>query len=1014
MKFVFVLILFFLFLHNQHVNAQNSVIKGKVTYSGDGAAIQGVSVVSKGSGYGTITNINGEYQLEVPQNSKSLVFSFVGMKTQEIPISSNTISVSLKTDYVGIDEIVALGYAEKGKNKITGSSFQVKGSRVANIPVTSVDQALQGKVPGLVVSTPSGTPGTIQDIRIRGVGSITASNNPLFVIDGVPVIHDNLTGESVRSSISALSALKSSDIESITILKDASATSAYGARGSNGVIVITTKKGSFGKTRFSASSSVGFQNNATEGYQVLNGLQREELMLEAVHNTFGVPVDQAYNFIIEKNLTNSLKTWVETYNRKEGNWNELLKNENALVQNYEISASGGDTASAYFASLGYNKTEATVMGGGFQRISGKFNFQHNFSKKVKFSANMMVSNTKQDAFLEQNIYFGNQNATRYFISPWDQPFLADGVTLNTATTSSYYNTLYTLENDIYTNDLTRGMLNSFIEWEIIKNLVFKSVYAGDYNVVAFHSYQNRVHGDGKAKGGTAIQSVTRNYNWVSQNSFDYKLILDRHNLAFKALIEYQQNNYNFLSGSGEKFTADGLYYLSAASSNLDANAGFNDWKNMSYLGMVNYNFADKYIAELTYRYEGSSLFAPDNRFGNFWSAGAAWNISEEDFLNELKFIDNLRLRASYGLSGSSAIGINQYQTLLGYDKSYANEGAVYPKQIGNPDLTWEKNKNFDIGIDYAFFDGRLKGSAAYFNKNTYDLLQMVPLSRTMGHESMMMNLGSMLNKGFEAFVQGDIVRSGDFNINIGVNIATVNNKVTQLAKDAAGNDINIEDRLRKVAVGQPVYAWYLRKWAGVNPENGNAQWYINGKDGEVTENYYAAKKEWQGESAIPKLTAGVLTHVDFKGFFAEVNLYYAGGHKVYEDFSFLTHHTGFYSFSLFNGVDNLMDRWQKPGDITNVPKVLYGVKDDSRESTKFLFEGDYLRLKDLVFGYRIPAKLSGIIGCENMTLSIRGTNLFTVAKDNGLMYDPEVGADGLTRMTTPPVKSVVFGVNLNF
>jgi TonB-dependent starch-binding outer membrane protein SusC len=228
-------------------------------------------VVSKGSGYGTITNINGEYQLEVPQNSKSLVFSFVGMKTQEIPISSNTINVSLKTDYVGIDEIVALGYADKGKNEITGSSFSVKGSGIANIPVTSVDQALQGKVPGLVVSAPSGTPGTMQDIRIRGVGSITASNNPLFVVDGIPVINDNFTGESVRSSISPLSALKSSDIESITILKDASATSAYGARGSNGVIVITTKKGSFGKTRFSASSSVGFQNNATEGYQVLNG-----------------------------------------------------------------------------------------------------------------------------------------------------------------------------------------------------------------------------------------------------------------------------------------------------------------------------------------------------------------------------------------------------------------------------------------------------------------------------------------------------------------------------------------------------------------------------------------------------------------------------------------------------------------------------------------------------------------------------------------------------------------------
>jgi TonB-linked SusC/RagA family outer membrane protein len=864
------------------------------------------------------------------------------------------------------------------------------------------------------VSAPSGTPGTMQDIRIRGVGSITASNQPLFVIDGVPVVNPDFSGEVQRSTFSALSFLNSDDIETITVLKDASATSAYGARGSNGVIVISTKKGSFGKTRFSLSSSVGFQNYATEGMTMLNGAQREELMLEAVHNTFNVPVDKAYNFLIDNKINYSLKTWAETYNRKEGNWDELLLNKNALVQNYDVSASGGDEVSNFYASLGYNNTEATVKGGEFSRISGKFNYQRHFTENVKFAANMMVSNTKQDAFLEQSAYFGNPNATRYMMSPWEQPFLADGVTLNTATTASYFNTLYTLENDIYQNEFTRGMMNSFIEWEIIDNFIFKSVYAGDYNVAAFHSYQNRVHGDGKAKGGIAIQSVNRNYNWVSQNSFDYKYVLNDHNIGLKVLMEYQENNNDFLFGSGEKFPADGLFYLSSASSNADANAAFTDWKNLSYLGMANYNFSKKYIADVTYRYEGSSLFAPDNRFGHFWSAGAAWNISEEGFLSEIKSIDNLRLRASYGLSGSSAIGINQYQALLGYDKGYANEGAVYPKQIGNPDLTWEKNKNFDIGIDYAFFNGRLTGSAAYYNKNTYDLLQMVPVSRTMGHESMMMNVGSMVNKGFEFVVQSDIIRSSEFNLNIALNLATVNNEVTGLAKDASGNEIGIENLTRKVAVGHPVYGWNMRKWAGVNPENGNAQWYKNGVDGEVTESYYIAKKEWQGESAIPKFTGGILTHADYKGFYLDVNLWFAGGHKVYQDLSFLTHHTGIYSFSLFNGVDELMKRWQKPGDITEVPKVWYGTRDDSRESTLFLFEGDYFRVKDLVFGYRIPAKYTRKIGFENVDVNARGTNLFTFVKDDGLMYDPEVGADGLTRFTTPPVKSVVFGINLNF
>ncbi len=1014
MKYVLTVLLFLLIFGIFNINAQDKNIEGRVLYSEDGKGLEGVSVFAKGTSIGTITNAEGTFHLDIPQDCKTLIFSFVGMITEEVPISSNIINVNLKPDYIGISEVVATGYSVKGKNEITGSPFQVNGKNIENVPVTSFDQALQGKVPGLVVSTPSGTPGTMQDIRIRGVGSITALNNPLIVVDGVPVINPDFTGEVQRSSFGVLSSINSKDIESITVLKDASATSAYGARGSNGVIVITTKKGIPGKTKFNVNSSVGFQNNATEGWSVLSGSQREELMLEAVHNTYNVPVDDAYDFLIEKGITNSLKNWRELKKSKEANWGELLKNKNALFQNYNISASGGDAVSTFFASLGYNKTEATVVGGEFQRISGKFNFKRDFSGKVKFSVNSMVSNTRQDAFLEQSSYFGNPNATKYLMSPWEQPYLDDGVSLNTSTTSSFFNTLYTLENDVYKNDLSRGMVNSYVEWEITHNLVLKTLYAGDYNVAAFNGFQNRVHGDGKAKNGSAFQSVARNFNWVNQNSLDYMRSIGKNNLAFKILTEYQQNNNNILSGSGENFPADGLVYLSAASANIDANASFADWKNMSYLAMFNYNFSDKYIADFTYRYEGSSLFAPGNRFGNFWSVGGAWNLREENFMKEIRQIDYLRLRGSYGLSGSSAIAINQYQSLLAYDKSYADEGAIYPRQIGNTDLTWEKNKNFDMGVDYAFFEGRLKGSFAWYNKKTYDLLQLVPVTRTMGHESIMMNSGSMINKGFEAVISGDVVRSGDFNINVSFNISTVDNEVAQLALDAMGNDISIEDRLRKVAVGHPVYGWYMRKWAGVNPENGSAQWYINGKDGELTENYYAAKKEWQGGSAIPKITGGILTHIDYKGFFADINFYFASGHKVYEDFSFITHHSGIYSFSLFNGVDELMERWQKPGDITNVPKVRYGTSDDSRESTRFLFDGDYMRVKDVVFGYNLHEKLSNKIGCDNIAFLVRGTNLFTFVKDNGLKFDPEVGANGLTRMTTPPVKSIVFGVNLNF
>ncbi|MGE0020526.1 MAG: SusC/RagA family TonB-linked outer membrane protein [Draconibacterium sp.] len=994
--------------------SQNNLITGKVSDNSGKTRIAGVTVQIKGTQTGTVTGSNGEFQVKSVQANPVLVFSYVGMKTKEVVADKDYLEVILEPDRIGIDEVVAIGYQSRARKTITGSAYQLDGNQIAEIPVTSFDRALQGKIPGLVVSTPSGTPGTMQDIRIRGVGSILASNQPLFVINGVPVINTDFTGEPQRSTLGLLASLNIQDIQSVTVLKDASATSAFGARGSNGVIVITTKNGSYGKTRFSVNSSVGFQNNATDGLKVLNGVQREELMLEAVHNTFDVPLNEAYDFIIKNNLTTTLKTWVETYNRNESNWKDLLTNKNAIVQNYSISASGSDSDSRYYASLGYNNTESTVIENDFSRISGRLGYQQNFTPGILFSANIMVSNTKQDAILEQSAYFGNPGSTRYLMSPWEQAYLADGKTINTTTTSSFYNTLYLMNNDLYENDLTRGLLSTSLEWKITNQLLFKTLYSGDYNIAAFHGYQNRVHGDGKPKGGSATQSVIRNYNWVSQNSIDYLLLTGKNSLTFKMLLEYQENRNNSLSGSGEKFPAEGLIYLSSTSSNLDANATYFNWKNLSYLGMVNYNFKDKYIVDLTFRNEGSSLFAPGMRHGNFWSAGAAWNISEEKFMSGIRNLNVLHLRVSHGLSGNSAIGVNQYQALLSYDKGYAGEGAVYPKQIGNPELTWEKNRNFDMGFDYSFFDGRLKGFGSWYHRYTFDLLQMVPLSHTTGHEAMLMNIGSLVNRGFEGEVTAELVKSGNFSFSAGVNFATVENEVKELAQDAAGNEISIENATRKVATGHPLYGWYMRKWAGVNPENGKPQWFVNSIDGEVTENYNAAKKEWQGESAIPKVIAALTTHTEYSNFYIDLNFYYAGGHKIYEDLSILTHHSGYYTFVFYNGTEKLMDRWQNPGDVTDIPKVVYGASDDSKESTRFLLDGDYIRMKDLVLGYRVPDKAVKKIGFENINVYLRGTNLLTFAKEKNLEYDPETGADGMTRFTTPPVKSIVFGINLNF
>lgn len=1010
-----------LLLTSYLVIGQTVQITGTVTSAEDGLVVPGVTVTVKGTTVGAITDVSGRYSLSAPAGSTTLVFSYVGMKRTEVEIAGRTVvNATLESDILAMGEVVVLGYATRSKNELTGSTVQLSGDELRSVPVVTVDQTLQGKVAGVSISSSSGTPGSVQDIRIRGVGSITGSNEPLIIIDGAPVINNDLSGDGESSStLSPLTALNSSDIESITVLKDASATAAYGARGSNGVIVITTKKGRQGKTNFDVSASTGFQNNAVEGRTPLNGAQREELFLEAVYNTYGAAYGfteaEAYDFATENGLDyGDLLNW----DRSEPDWSSVVTNKNAPVTNVSVSATGGDDVSSFYASLGYNKTEATTIVSDFKRITGSLNYTRKFSDKVKFGINSNVSNTFQNAYLEQSAFFANPNLTKYFMSPWYRAYNEDGSpNLNLY---GLFHPVYLAENDVNTNDFTRAIVSSNLEWEIIKDLKFRTFVSMDYNLVNYKQYQNRKHGDAAEENGYAYSSANRNYNTVYQNSLDYTVRLSDHNISLKALMEFQKNKNWDLWGDGKNFPTDGLTNINSAGANFDAGSSFTDWSNLSYLGMVNYNFRGKYIADFTFRREGSSLFAPDHRFGNFWSAGVAWNLNEEAFIKNIEAISTLRIRASYGLSGSNGVGLNAYQELLTYDSDYANQGAGYPSQYGNDMLTWEKNNTLDVGTDFGFLNDRISGSLSYFYKKTFDLLQNVPLTRTSGFSSVPRNLGIVENKGLEAMLDVAIVRKSDFNWNVSFNIATVKNEVLELAKDAQGNDINITTGQRRTAVGQPIYAWYTRAWAGVNPDNGLPQWYLNGADdaGGVTNNYYASNIQlaFQGASALPTRTGGFGTHLDFKGIFLDANFFFAGGHKVFEDWSFYTHHTGVYTLLYYNGVNDLMNRWQEPGDETDVPKVTYSstASNASRPSTRFLYDGDYIRLKDIVFGYSLPSSIEQSIGFSDVTIFARGTNLWTWVKDKDLKYDPEVRADGYTRLTTPPVKSIVFGVNLKF
>ena len=1018
-KITWCLALGLLFL-TQLTFAQQKTVTGTVT-DGSNVPLPGVNVVVKGTTTGTQTDFDGNYSISAAQGDV-LTFSYVGFTPKDVAVgASSTYNVTLE-EGEALEEVIVLGYTTKSTDEVTGSSVQVEAADIESTPFVSADQALQGKVAGLQISQASGTPGSIQDIRIRGVSSFASSNEPLYVIDGVPVNNSNAGGNANASSLNPLASISAQDIKSITVLKDASATAQYGARGSNGVIVVTTKNGSEGKTTFTFTSTVGIQNDAFNKRDVLTGAQRQLLTGEALVNAYGANGSVRDLGVTPGNAINdgiaigALPAAYADYNGENYDWSGLIKNEDALMQNYNFSASGGDELSTFYASVGYNKTEATVIGGEFERVNGLVRVTRKLRDNIDFSTSVNVSNTKQNPILEQGSFFSNPFITRYLMNPLNNPFNADGTPTTDLTFGSLHNTLYVLDNNITRNMLTRAISNSKLDWEWFENFTFSNTLSLDYQLAEYRNYQNRYEGDSAPVNGASEAADSKLYNYVYQGSFNYNFKLgDVHNFDVTALFEYQKNQNSYLYGYGENFPADGLTNIASASANFDATSSFTDWYNVSYLGLFNYNYDGKYIVDGTIRREGSSFFPAGKRFGTFGSVGLAWNVYKEDFMRGSIF-NELRLRGSYGVTGNNGVGSNTYQALLSYGADYSNNGGATPSQFGNADLSWENGNVFDAGVVFGVFDNRLSGSFTYFNRETTDLLQQVPLSLTTGFGAQNRNIGAMTNKGIEAMLSVDIIRNQDFNWSVSGNIATVRNEVTELAVGADGNDLDplAGSVYKSTVVGEPVASWYMRTWAGVDTETGAPTWYLNGQDGEVTSNYNEAERTFQG-SALPTYSGGFGTRVSWKGFFAEANAYFAGGHKIYEQFAQFYLRTNSFTLGSYNGAAELLERWQQPGDVTDIPKLDYAQNDNFHAtSTRHLYDGDYIRLKNVALGYSLPSKFLKQFGLYDLTLTLRGTNVATWVKDDGLTLDPEVRANGYTTLTTPPVETYTFGVNVKF
>ena len=714
--------------------SQQVTITGNVA-DDNSLALPGATVLVEGTSNGVTTDFDGNYSITANVGDV-LVFSYVGFDSQSVTVGRDRkINILLNSSNT-LEEVVVTGITTRNLKRSTSSTVVVDAAQIEGVAMTSPDAALQGRVAGLRIVSQSGTPGSPTSIRIRGEGSITGSNSPLFVIDGVPVVNGSYSP--LLNDLGVLSMINPSDIENITVLKDASATAPYGARGSNGVIVITTKSGSAGEVKYQITSNYGFQNYAMDERPMLTGNQRLELAAEMIMNDFGWSRERATNNILGRA---GYRTW-DAGGRVDGDWENAVKVKDAPDAVYNFSASGGNATENFRLSLGHRKTMGTSIGVDYENVSGSFSYKKK-AGKVEINTSTRVSNSIQNGQLESSAYFAAPQMTRIFMPAVFQPFNADG-TPNINLETSIFNTVYIARNNISRLDGTRALSNNSLSYTFNDNLKFTSRYSIDYNMTNSHRFQNKTHGGGVAENGYAYQSNRRNFTWAFANTLKWdKTYNDVHYVSALAQMAFQKNKYDSISASGENVAADGLYYVGSFNTNETGYGGFSDWKELGYLGILNYSYDDKYIVDLSYRYDGSSRFAEDYRFGSFWSAAFAWNISEEDFLADSDIINSLKLRASLGETGSNSVGLNSYQSLFGYGGSYDDNGAVSPSSFGNAILTWEKQAQYDIGIDYSILDNRVKGSIVAFNRKTSDLLQSVPLSLTSGHSSQSKNIGEV-------------------------------------------------------------------------------------------------------------------------------------------------------------------------------------------------------------------------------------------------------------------------------
>ncbi len=979
-------------------------ITGVVTDSANGEPLSGAVIMVSGTRTGVAADANGRYSLRVsdPDNAV-LIFTLYGYKSLEVPVQGRTqVDVALDVDATVLDDVIVVAYGTVRREAATGSVSAIKGDEIAAPPVTSVDKMLAGKMAGVQLASYSGQPGSPTTIRVRGTSSINAGNEPLWVVDGIPIIADdnrqmssNGVGDGTNTAF-----LNPNDIESITVLKDAAAASVYGSRAANGVILVTTKSGKAGQAKFIARAKYGAQQLANDNhFRPMTGQELVNYWRAAALNAGADPDNPTSAYYVPQALLE--------YGSH--NWYKDLTRIGTL-QEYEINASGGNDKSTYYSSLSYHKNTGVFDGVDYSRFSARVNADYKLTRNLTSGARVNIAYNNSNSGPMSSSYYLNPSFAMFRLLPWTplrdengnfyQP--AENAKINPLANSTYD------ENNDKEYRLNGTM---FLEWKPIRQLTFKTNNSAEASFIDSRNYNNPV---ADPDGQSSLYTYrTKEIRYTTSNTATYSDLFGQHSVRVLAGQEAMINTYDYLGVASPNVDPDIPYPTTSTAAKDQGDFNYAQYTLLSFFGVADYNFANKYFLSASVRADGSSLFGSENKWGVFWSLSGSWNIDKEAFMAPTRdWLSQLKIRASYGVNGNNNIATYRSYGVYGTTE-YNGVSGMNPSRPDNPKLSWERNKTWNAGLDFGFFDDRLTGSIDVYSRLTTDMLLSKRVPYTTGFGSNFMNTGSLRNRGVELMLEGTIFRNHDWFVSAGANIAFNRTKVLDLAGSGfleltdPRNDENSTPV--RIVEGMNLYNFYLRDYAGVNPSNGEGLFWT--EQGTLTSNRAQARYYYAG-SPEPKCTGGFNTNVSWKGLSLSAFFEFVYGNKVMSNNWYITDGEDVFAQ---NSQSSSLSYWTTPGQTGVTPKPIAGGSNVwyTGYSTRFMEDGSYLRIKDITLSYTLPENLVKPIRLGGVKLYVSALNAYTF--HHVTAFDPELGPLGYAYGGNHPmVKTLVGGVEVTF